>query len=340
MSTFSRAARASAWGFIATAVLTATPALAQNLTDLPSSHEAYSAVQYLRERGVLEGYSDGTFRPSQKVTRAEAVKILVAAVVQGDVPAGTSGYGDVPAGVWYEPYVTYAWKELKIADGPSVSGSFRGERNVQKVEFLKMLLLAYKADPASFGEIKLPLATDVTDTGAWFYPFIRYALSASVLTVQPDGMLSPGQELTRAQVAMYLHRFLTYKEGRRTQALLSAAESDLVNVLKMLEEKQPEQAEFASARALLAARGAHASKPDTPLVQGALKITQSFRALVRAYKAGSLGAPDEAITLAKEAWALAEESRKRSPELAGLAAQVQALAGKMAESARALQSGQ
>ncbi len=336
------ARRFASFFFLALVFVTTVPAAtAQGMSfkDLPTSHSAYAAVQYLTGLGILKGYDDGTFRPDKKVARSEAIKIIVSAVAQGKTfTPGTSSYTDIPDGAWYEPYVAYAWKELGIVDGPPTATLFRGDKNVTKVEFLKMLLLAYKVDPKSFGEIQLPLASDVTDPGAWYYPYMRYAITASMTTVQSDGAMGPSQELSRAQVALLLHRFLTYRDGRRTQALLSSTESDLVNVLKMLEAKDLSQAEYASARALLAARGALQSKPDTPLVQGALKTTEAFRALVRAYRAGSEQRFDDAVTLAKESWSLAEAARQKSSDLDGLSSQVQGLAKEMADSARDLKT--
>lgn len=326
--------------FLALTVSALAPAAsAQGISfkDLPTSHPAYAAVQYLTGLGILKGYDDGTFRPDKKVARSEAIKIIVSAAAQGKTfTPGTSSFTDIPDGAWYEPYVTYAWKELGIVDGPPTATIFRGDKNVTKVEFLKMLLLANKVDPKAYGEIQLPLSNDVTDPGAWYYPYVRYAITASMTTVQTDGNLAPSQELSRAQVALLLHRFLTYREGRRTQALLSSTESDLVNVLKMLEAKDLAQAEYASARALLAARGALQSRPDTALVQGAVKTTEAFRALVRAYRAGSEQRFDDAVTLAKESWSLAEAARQKSADLESLSTQVQGLAKEMADSARDL----
>ncbi len=306
-------------------------------SDLPATHPAYSAVQYLSALGVLKGYSDGTFRPDQKVTRSEAIKMIdisAAAAGQAFTPNTSSSYDDVPVGAWYEPYVTYAWKSLGIINGPPATTSFHGERNVTKAEFLKMFLLAQKADPNSYSEIALPLSTDVTDTSAWYFPFMRLAISSSMIMVQTDGTLNPSQELTRAQVALIMNRYLMYKANRRTQALLSATETDLVNVLKMIEDKNLEQAEYASARALVAARGALTANPDTELVQGAVKTTEAFRSLVRAFAAGSQGAFEDAVTLAKEAWALAETAKQKSASLTELSTQIQTVASKMAATAR------
>jgi hypothetical protein len=47
-------------------------------TDLLPGEDGFDAVQLLVHRGIIKGYPDGTFRPKQDLTRAEAMKILLA----------------------------------------------------------------------------------------------------------------------------------------------------------------------------------------------------------------------------------------------------------------------
>ena len=44
-------------------------------SDVPSTHWAYSAIASAAEKGWINGYSDGTFRPDNNITRAEAVTL-------------------------------------------------------------------------------------------------------------------------------------------------------------------------------------------------------------------------------------------------------------------------
>jgi hypothetical protein len=309
-------------------------------SDVPADHGAYEAVTYLQDQGIVAGYDDGTFRPNQPVNRAEAMKFIIAPLVSADALGRytTSGYADVPAGVWFLPYVEYG-REQGVVDGPSTRPSFEGARPVLKAEFLKMLLLGNKVDPDSYGEIKLPLSDDVPSADAWFYPYLRYAITASMTQISQQGTLNPDRQLTRADTAILLHRFLMYREGRRTQALLSATENEILIVLNSLNENNIVQAEYASARALLAARGALASRTDNVVVQGALKVAESFRALVRGYRSGLNGDLDEAIRLAGDAWNLAAKAQEVNPDMADLVSKVQAAAQAMADSARTLQAG-
>lgn len=69
--------------------------------DVAVDHWGYEFVIAGVESGIINGYEDGTFRPSNKVTQAEMVKMLVSALTDEPVI--------VPAGeVWFMPYYTYA----------------------------------------------------------------------------------------------------------------------------------------------------------------------------------------------------------------------------------------
>ncbi|MDD5623438.1 MAG: S-layer homology domain-containing protein [Candidatus Peribacteraceae bacterium] len=320
--------------------LVPTLSAAEGFSDIPAGSPLAEAVTYLQSQGVISGYPDGTFKPNKSVNRAEAIKIIIAPLLKPEALSQLTAtpFNDVKTGDWYLPYVEAA-RQNSIIDGPPAKVSFFGTQTVKKMEFIKMLLLAYKVDPNSFSEIRLPLSGDVTDPNAWYYPHLRYALTSSMTMVSNQGTLDPGRELTRGDTALLLYRYIMYRSGRRTQALLSEAESEIIIVLGMLEANNIEQAEYASARALLAARGANASAPNQPLVQGALKITESFRAIVRAYRAGIDKQYEEAIRLSGEAWNLAARGKELSPNLATLAEQVQDIAKKLADSARAA-SGQ
>ncbi len=321
-------------------MLAPVAASAASFRDVPENNPAFAAVEFLKSQGILEGYPDGTFRPNQTVKRSEAVKIIVTTKLsQAEAAAFTeNGFSDVAGDVWYRPYVQAAYRKLKFIDGPPGTTKFNGERPVQKVEFLKMLFLAQSIDTGAYGEYKLALSTDVKNPDEWFYPSLRYAISASMVQVGEDGMLSPARTLTRGDVAILLHRFAMYQSGRRTQALLSEEESELVNILQFIEQNQIEQAEYASARALLAARGALTMKPSVAIVQGAVKTAEAFRAIVRGYRAGVEGRLDEVISLSKEAWALGQRATELSPNLSELTARVKVIAENMAKQARGLQN--
>lgn len=324
--------------FLLPAFLAIVPLSAHaEFSDVPGDHYAASAINYLQAEGIVSGYEDGTFKPSQAVNRAEAMKLIIAPLTEESDLEGitTTQFNDVSTDAWFLPYVEYG-RSNSIIDGPPKKPAFNPGNTVIKAEFLKMLLLANDIDPNSYSEIALPLSDDVTNVNEWFYPYMRYALTASMTSISKQGTLNPGANLTRADTAVLLYRLLKYKEGVRTQALLGTAEQEIIVVLGSLEKNDITQAEYASARALLAARGAHASRADNEVVLGALKVTESFRALVRAYRAGLSQDYDQVIKLAGDAWTLASKASEFNSSMSNLTLQVQEIAKNMADDARAL----
>lgn len=311
---------------------------AASFSDLPPGHFAYSAVEFLQVNGIISGYPDGTFQPDREVNRAEATKIVVAPFLQSgsDISGFTSVYDDVPQDAWYLPYVEIARSQLHIIDGPPKTTMFNGARAVNKVEFLKILLLAQGENPTgAYSELQFPIAMDVTNPEEWYYPYMRSALAASMTMVSENGMLHPSKALSRAEVAVLLHRYLMYKQGRRTQALLSETESEIINTIQLMKEKDVNNASFAAARAVIASRGALTARPDEGIVKAAVKISEGFHILMNGYIAGIAGEDDTAIAKAQEAWASAEKAKTFSPELHTLAGQMQDMAAQMADSLRA-----
>ena len=62
---------------------------------------ASQAVQFLADQGIVKGYQDGTFKPDQKINRAEFLKLVLEAAGKEveDCENGT-GYTDVNLSDW------------------------------------------------------------------------------------------------------------------------------------------------------------------------------------------------------------------------------------------------
>ena len=314
---------------------TTAASAAPSFSDVPEQHPAFSAAEYLREEGILEGYADGTFRPTVTVNRAEAIKIIVTGLIDqpADVAAQTP-FTDVPSDAWFAPYTLHAYEQLQIIDGPPAMRSFFPECTVTKAEFLKMLLLAYDIDAVnSYGDITYPLASDVADSTAWFYPYMRYAITASMIAPR-ETLLEPGEPLTRSDVADILYSLLLYRDGKRTQTLLSTAENEILTAYRMIESDAPQQAKFAAARAIVASRGALSSQPTESVIKATVKTSEAAFAMASASLKIEERNTTGAIADAGTAWHLAEKAKTFSSSLNALANQAQKMAAKLADEAR------
>ena len=93
--------------------------------------------------GILEGYPDGSFKPAQNVTRAEAAKIISYVMVGTDEvekwPA-KQVFDDVPADHWAAKYITFC-EYNNVINGYG-NGKFGPNDPVTKAQLAKMLLAA------------------------------------------------------------------------------------------------------------------------------------------------------------------------------------------------------
>jgi hypothetical protein len=99
------------------------------------------AVDVLAALRVIEGGPDGSYRPQDTVTRAEAVtiitRLLLRRVGSDSLPAAATGFSDVPANHWASRYVSFAITRGIVAGFPD--GTFRPELPVTASQFASMI---------------------------------------------------------------------------------------------------------------------------------------------------------------------------------------------------------
>ncbi|HKP54745.1 MAG TPA: S-layer homology domain-containing protein, partial [Chloroflexia bacterium] len=73
-----------------------------SFTDVPPDHTFYSFVRCLACRGIISGYSDGTFKPGNEITRGQIAKMVSNAAGFSEDP-GPQIYEDVdPSNPFYQ----------------------------------------------------------------------------------------------------------------------------------------------------------------------------------------------------------------------------------------------
>lgn len=87
----------------------------RNFVDVPSDHAYAAAIMYAVSNGIVSGYEDGSFRPSNNITRAEVVTMvnrLLGRVPNGN--AGTNNFGDI-AGHWANGQILAACNPVNVS---------------------------------------------------------------------------------------------------------------------------------------------------------------------------------------------------------------------------------
>ena len=119
-------------------------AMAATYPDVTADANYYSAIEQLSALGIMEGFDDGTFKPEEKVTRAQMAKLVVGAKNQlAAAEANTTViFEDVAPGKseWAIGYVAKAYAD-DIINGTSAT-TFDPDATVTYAQAMKMLVNA------------------------------------------------------------------------------------------------------------------------------------------------------------------------------------------------------
>jgi murein DD-endopeptidase MepM/ murein hydrolase activator NlpD len=173
-------------------------------TDLKTDHKNAEAIEYLKENEIIGGYPDGSFQPDKKVTRIEALKMLILGLKKGLTPNKELNFPDTQADTWYAPYIKRALKLGMVKGYPD--NTFKPANNVNRAEYYKILISASgeKINPAKNN----PYQDVSKDT--WFADYVYFAKENQI---SPDTeKFHPEGEVTRAEVAETLYRLIKYQE--------------------------------------------------------------------------------------------------------------------------------
>ncbi len=320
--------------FMAAPVLAVT-ATGASFSDVPADYPYYTAIEFLKTEGIIGGYPDGTFKPSQVVNRAEALKIVFNAKKTALKESTASSFSDVSLTDWFAKYVETA-KSLKIISG-NPDGTFAPARTVNKVEFLKMLLLTYEVQFVNYQAPTSPLYPDVTDNSQWYVPYLDFAKNINLITPTATGNIEPNKGLTRGEVAEVTYKMIVIIRGGPVQLLLSRSEALLMQSIFDLQAGALDNAALNIKSAKDLANQALQKAPEEAVVKSAVKIITAFEYLVSSFKESAAGQDDQALKSAGSAYNTAEEAKGISNSVENLAIQVKSAAKSLADSIRARQ---
>lgn len=121
---------------------------AASYSDVASNASYADAVNLLSNLGIIKGYEDGTFKPDNTVTRAEAATMIVRMLgLDDEVEAGETNFTDVAADNWASGYVNVA-EANGIINGMG-DGTFNPNGEVTYGQIVKMIVCALGYEPVA-----------------------------------------------------------------------------------------------------------------------------------------------------------------------------------------------
>lgn len=169
--------------------------------DVPSSHPYFDAIEFVKSKLIVQGYSDGSFKADIPINRAELTKIVIEATYPGE-ESGSNCFIDV-LNDWSAPYICFGKSKNIVGGYPN--GGFIGWNNVSFVEASKIILKA--------------LGRDIPEGDPWFSNYVQELANANAI---PTSITKFTQEITRAEMSEIIYRLLeniTNKPSKKYQEL-------------------------------------------------------------------------------------------------------------------------
>jgi alpha-tubulin suppressor-like RCC1 family protein len=173
--------------------------------DVPYGHRNYTHINALVGLGIINGYSDNTFRPSNTLTRAQAAIMIVRAA--GISTEGvSSNFTDVPPTHAAYKFISAAY-QAGIINGYS-DGTFRPNANVTRAQIAIMVQRAFNVQASE-------TIITFTDVPEGYAPkkFIEILASQKIVNGYSDGTFKPLNNVTRAQFSTMIYNAILYVNG-------------------------------------------------------------------------------------------------------------------------------
>lgn len=176
-----------------------------SFSDVSTNSWAFPYIFALSEAKYINGYSDGTFRPSNSITRAEFVKIMVNCLGL-DLSNDGSIFTDVPNNAWYKNFVITAFN-LGLINGVG-ENKFEPEVNISRQDTAVVLNNALKLFSAEKSVDKNIKFIDEKEISSYAKEAVENCVNAGIFTGNPDGTFAPKKPITRAEATAIMQKLM------------------------------------------------------------------------------------------------------------------------------------
>ncbi|MCQ4935282.1 S-layer homology domain-containing protein, partial [Anaerotignum propionicum] len=165
-------------------------------------HWAERTITQWKDKGLIGGYQDGTFKPDKPATRAEFARIMNQAL--GLNHKGNVSFSDVSSSDWYYNDVAIAMGEQYTAGYPD--GTFKPNEIITRAQAAVFIAKALGASGGSLASFN-----DASSIPAWAQGAVGGIVEKGYMSGYPDGTFRPNAVLTRAEAVSTLNRIMGVK---------------------------------------------------------------------------------------------------------------------------------
>jgi len=167
------------------------------------NHWAKNEIESWIKRGLIEGYSDGTFRPNNDITRAEFIKLTNRAF--GYIKEDTISFSDVLPSDWFYSEIAKAKAARYISGYPD--GTMKPNDPISRQEAASIIvrILGLEQNARAAEEF-----IDYDKIPAWSRSYVGAVLITNIMEGYPDGTFKAEDFIKRAEAIITLGRAIEY----------------------------------------------------------------------------------------------------------------------------------
>ena len=177
--------------------------------DVPANYWAKDQIEYFANQGIVDGYTDGSFKPEAGVTREEFCKLLVSTFKQPLETPATPTFADVAENRWSYPYVEVCRDFLTgyanpFGGLPSFHPTEYATREDIAVALVRMM--GFTDKDASNPNYAAYNFRDGGNISPNILAYVSIACERGLISGYPDGTFGPTKGITRAETVVLLNR--------------------------------------------------------------------------------------------------------------------------------------
>lgn len=207
MKTRRLAAGALSIALAVTMLSTTAFAASVRFTDVPSSHWASSSISKMADKGIMSGIGNNKFAPSQQLSNAEFITMLVRQFYSDKLGAEGS--------TWYAPFMAGA-KSANILTGTNV-GSNEGlaTSTINRYDMAQLMYNVLKAEGITTSSLSdTSKVADWASVPATYQDAVSVCYNMGMLSgVDSKGTFNGTGVMDRAQAAVVMNRLLEVCSG-------------------------------------------------------------------------------------------------------------------------------
>ncbi|MGE8080450.1 S-layer homology domain-containing protein [Peribacillus loiseleuriae] len=195
---------------------------AKVFSDVKPGDLYYDAVLSLSKSKIITGYSDGTYRPYEKLNRGQAAVLLTRALGLDKTQVKNPGFKDVKVGSTYYNEVA-ALAQFNIIEGYP-DKTFKPEQPISRAQMAKIIAIGYKLQEEDLVD------NPFKDVNAkdWYATYIPALIKNKITVGKTPTTFSPYDTVSRGQMALFIHRSEQMKRVIESKVMNITADSILL----------------------------------------------------------------------------------------------------------------